>query len=262
VFSDTFLSDLEFARYKCEIGDLLITRTGSLGTLAVFNDVVDAIPGAYLIHYRLAVPMATSWYIYYVIKSPKGQKHLINGATGVGRSNLNVPTLESLAIPLPPFAEQQRIVEEVEKQLSMINEARKDSAANLLHVTELHKSILKQAFSGELVPQDPTDEPATKLLERIQEERAKREQEEKIQKRTQRERGAKVKKETQRRGLYEVLVEAKIPLSPNDLFDQAHFTDDEIDEFYEELRKEVPARIEQIRPNKADVYLKVVKNEA
>ena len=69
------LDDAKFTRYRCETGDVLVTRTGSLGTLAVFNDEVDAIPGAYLIQYRLIAPLITSWYVFYLFKSPGGQRY-------------------------------------------------------------------------------------------------------------------------------------------------------------------------------------------
>src|SRR5262249_31297515 len=77
------LTTEEFMKYKVERGDILITRTGSLGTLACFDDEVDAIPGAYLIQYRLAAPLETSWYIFYVLKAPTYQRQLIGGGAGV-----------------------------------------------------------------------------------------------------------------------------------------------------------------------------------
>ncbi|TFH46711.1 MAG: hypothetical protein E4G94_01845 [ANME-2 cluster archaeon] len=113
------ISKEDFSKYKVELGDLLITRTGSLGTLAVFNDNVEAIPGAYLIMYRLVMNLKISWYIFYFLKSTLGQKYLIAGGAGVGRPNLNAPTIEAIPIPLPPLAEQRRIVAEVERRLSL-----------------------------------------------------------------------------------------------------------------------------------------------
>src|SRR5262249_40208152 len=70
------LSDAEFQKYRVDQGDLLVTRTGSLGTLAVFDDAVEAIPGAYLIQFRLRPPMITSWCVFYYLKSPAGQSQL------------------------------------------------------------------------------------------------------------------------------------------------------------------------------------------
>ena len=76
-----------------------------------------------------------------------------------------------MALPLPPLAEQHRIVAEVERRLSVIQKTEATVEASLARAKRLRQSILKQAFSGNLVPQDPDDEPASVLLERIRAER-------------------------------------------------------------------------------------------
>ena len=76
-----------------------------------------------------------------------------------------------MSIPLPPLAEQRRIVAEVERRLSVIRQAEAAVEASLARAERLRQSILKQAFSGRLVPQDPDDEPASALLERVRAER-------------------------------------------------------------------------------------------
>ena len=87
---------------------------------------------------------------------------------------LRVPTdyMRKVLIPLPALAEQQAIVSEVGRRLSVADEVEKTVAAELKRAEQLRQSILKQAFSGGLVPQDSNDEPASVLLERIREEKS------------------------------------------------------------------------------------------
>ena len=69
--------------------------------------------------------------------------------------------IKGLSLPFPPLAEQHRIVAEVERRLSVIQQAEAVVGASLKRAGRLRQSILKQAFSGKLVPQDPNDEPAS-----------------------------------------------------------------------------------------------------
>src|SRR5204863_9901608 len=84
----------------------------------------------------------------------------------------NGSKLQALPVPLPPLTEQHRIVAEVERRLSVVDEMEAVIAANLKRAERLRQTILKRAFEGKLVPQDPNDEPASVLLERIRAERA------------------------------------------------------------------------------------------
>ena len=79
--------------------------------------------------------------------------------------------LAAMPIPVPPLAEQERIVAETERLLTIAKQAEATVETNLARAERLRQSILKQAFSGQLVPQDPNDEPASVLLERIKGER-------------------------------------------------------------------------------------------
>ena len=86
-------------------------------------------------------------------------------------ASINLAVLSSFPVPLPPLAEQRRVIAEVERRLSVIQQAEAAVEANVARAERLRQSILKQAFSGKLVPQDPDDEPASMLLERIRAER-------------------------------------------------------------------------------------------
>ncbi len=98
------------------------------------------------------------------------------GTLGDGSNvpQINHGDIEPLCLPLPPLAEQHRIVAEVERRLSVIDELEMQVEANLKRAERLRQAILKHAFEGKLVPQDPDDEPASVLLERVRAEGAHR----------------------------------------------------------------------------------------
>ncbi len=144
------LSSAEYEKYKLLKNDLLITRTGSIGRLSIFNDTKQAIPGAFLIHYRLVKDLNV-WYIFHFLKSQKAQKHFSEHSFGVGRPNLNVPNIELLQIPIPSTEEQNKIVQEIESRFSVADKMEESITQSLQQAEALRQSILKKAFEGRLV---------------------------------------------------------------------------------------------------------------
>ena len=108
----------------------------------------------------------------YSLNSYPTQKRTEDIIHGVGRPRLNLKQIRSITLPLPSFEEQKIIVSEIERRLSVADKTESALGANLRRAARLRQSILKKAFRGELVPQDPSDEPASALLERIRAERA------------------------------------------------------------------------------------------
>ena len=108
------------------------------------------------------------------MSSPVCRRFVRSQAKGLAGSmpKISQPTLERLPIPLPPTGEQDRIVAEVERQFSVLDACERAVDAGLARSAALRRSVLKAAFEGRLVPQDPSDEPASVLLERIRVERA------------------------------------------------------------------------------------------
>jgi type I restriction enzyme S subunit len=96
----------------------------------------------------------------------------IHGRQTTNLASLNLRTLKSFPVPAPPLEEQRRIVQEVEERLSRIDAMRASIARAQRLSKALRAAILERAFRGQLVPQDPSDEPAEALLARIQAEGA------------------------------------------------------------------------------------------
>jgi type I restriction enzyme, S subunit len=90
---------------------------------------------------------------------------------GVAVRGINVGDVRLMEIPLPPRAEQREIVHHIEGAFNWINRLILEAASARKLIEHLDQSILAKAFRGELVPQNPNDEPASVLLERIKAER-------------------------------------------------------------------------------------------
>ena len=103
-------------------------------------------------------------------------------SSGITLPRTSWNALGEFTFTLPPLTEQGQIISEIERHLSIADEVEVTIGAELTRAERLRQSILKQAFSGKLVPQDPNDEPATVLLEKIQEEKER--QQPKRQKKT------------------------------------------------------------------------------
>ncbi|MFC1968096.1 restriction endonuclease subunit S [Chloroflexota bacterium] len=112
-------------------------------------------------------------YLSFLLNSPFGQSQIFSTQGGVTRQGLNYTQLRSISFPLQSIPEQQNIVEEIERHLSVADETEKTIEQSIKQADRLRQSILKRAFEGKLVPQNPDDEPAEKLLERIITEKAK-----------------------------------------------------------------------------------------
>jgi len=113
----------------------------------------------------------SSRYLMHVLNTPVVLSRVAKLTGGSASPHLNVGDVKAFPIPFPPCAEQLAIVQEIETRLSVIDEVEAQVETNLKRAARLRQGILKRAFEGRLVPQDPTDEPAEKLLERIRRER-------------------------------------------------------------------------------------------
>ncbi len=121
-----------------------------------------------LIRVKLALGDPMPSFVEIAANVGASRKHMVGRArTTAGQTGISGTDIREMPIPLPPRAEQAQIVAEVAEKLSQIDAAAVAIDHGLLRAARLRQSILKQAFEGKLVPQDPADEPANVLLERL-----------------------------------------------------------------------------------------------
>ena len=162
----------QFPRSVLAGGDVLLAVRGSFDRAAV---VPAELAGANISRdvARLA-PLSgvLPEYVALFLMSPPALRHLRSVARGVGVRGVNIGSVRETPIPLPPTAEQVRIVAEVDRRFSIFDAMEQAIEDGLKRAGGLRQAILREAFAGRLVPQDPFDEPASALLERIRAERA------------------------------------------------------------------------------------------
>ncbi|MBG1261919.1 restriction endonuclease subunit S [Nostoc commune] len=159
-------------RCKPEKGDILYTKGGTTGIARVNTYDIEFNVWVHVAVLKLA-GLVEPFYIQHALNSPFCYAQSQHFTHGVGNQDLGLTRMVNIILSLPPQEEQKTIIDEVERQFSVADQLEKTINANLKRSERLRQSILKQAFTGQLVPQDPSDEPAEKLLERIQAEKAK-----------------------------------------------------------------------------------------
>ena len=166
--SKEYFSQLPETR-KPRNGDLLFTVTGSYG-IPVLIDSDDKF--CFQRHIAIVRPCTISNRYLYVILGSSYVKSICDAkATGTAQKTVGLATLRELLIPVAPYKEQMQIYAQTQDVLSIVDSVSSDKE-DLLNIIESAKAkILDLAIRGQLVPQDPTDEPASVLLERIRAEK-------------------------------------------------------------------------------------------
>ena len=154
-------------------GDIVVSRAGSVGISCMIKNPPTAVFASYLIRLRITDAICAS-YVAYFLKSAIYWTAISDAKVGIAVQNVNAKKLAAIRIPLAPPNEQEQIVAAIEEHLSRIDSAKTTLERCLQRCNILRRSILAAAFLGRLVEQDPSDEPASVLLERIAAEQPKR----------------------------------------------------------------------------------------
>ncbi len=165
----------EINKYLLKKDDVLFNRTNSsewVGKTAIYKGERPAIFAGYLIRINRIQSLLDPYFLTYFLNSIIAKKYGNSVRTfGVNQSNINGTKLKSYPLPLPSLSEQQIIVQEIESRLSVCDKLEDTIQSSLNQAESLRQSLLKKAFEGKLVAQDPKDEPASALLERIRAEK-------------------------------------------------------------------------------------------
>jgi len=159
--------------YRAKIGDLFVCRQNGnqnyVGKCAVFKEIISPmIFSDSLIQFRINTKLMSSTYLAFFLNSHLGRRQIEKFcSTTAGNFSINGINFKKTMIQYPSLLEQEQIVSIIEQGFSLIENTTQMVNSTLQQLQTIKMSVLKQAFEGKLVPQDPNDEPASVLLERI-----------------------------------------------------------------------------------------------
>jgi type I restriction enzyme S subunit len=238
-------------------GDLLLIRTNGSKELIGRAAVIKALPkkkssfASYLIRFRLTADETIWSWVALAWDSDLLRSGIESrAATTAGQYNVSLSGLADLAVPLPPIAEQEEIIREVGRRLAAADRLTATLDRQLDHARVTRESLLREAITGRLTPQDPKDEPASLLLERIRLSLRAQAQKPKAKPMPK----SRPKSKGERSPLLDVLRAHKNPITPEQLFREAGFEPSQVDLFYRELNS-LRNTLREQRPNTSDAKL-------
>ncbi|MCL4708469.1 restriction endonuclease subunit S [bacterium] len=164
------LEEKEIDEYELKPGDLLVNRVNSrelVGKTALIPKTMErSVYESKNIRLRLTDRFVGAFVNYWFLLSANAFFNR-NAQQTVGMASINQDQLGKMPLPICSLTEQHQIVQEIESRLSVCDKLEESIKESLHKAEALRQSILKMAFEGKLVPQNPNDEPAEKLLERI-----------------------------------------------------------------------------------------------
>ncbi len=170
-FGDYYVDNNKYEELKsCRIKpfDVLISLVGTVGKVLILpEDCQEGIINPRLIKISLDTKIYLPKFFKYYFESSSVKSMYSAKTRGTTMDVLNLGIIKTITFPVPPIKEQEQVISEIEKRFSVADKLEESINKSLLQAEAMRQSILKKAFEGKLVPQDPNDEPADKLLERI-----------------------------------------------------------------------------------------------
>jgi len=228
--------------------DLVITKMGDPpGDCEIYPQNSEmAVLTADCLKFRIWSKHASRTYFKLCMSANLIKKQLGYITKGVAQKKISTERFKTLLFPLPPKLEQDEIAQNIEVRFSIVDNLYDAIEQSHNKAQILRQSILKQAFEGKLVPQDPDDEPAEKLLERIKAEKEAFLKSQKQQKRKPITKKGKAVEPTQ--SILEILKASKRQLEAKEVWQKSRHKDD-IEAFYAEL-KSIEDQIKEIKKDK------------
>ena len=169
------VNEIEYQKYKKELSNrtILVSINGTIGNVGHYNGE-PVILGKSACYFNL-ISVELKEYVTLLLYTDYFLKYAIENATGSTIKNVSLAVMKDFLLPLPPLAEQRRIVAKIEELMPLVERYGKAQQAldqlNESLPARLRQSILQEAIQGRLVPQDPKEEPASELLKRIRKEK-------------------------------------------------------------------------------------------
>ena len=156
-------------KYSLNVGDIVIARTGATtGKSYMIIDKIDAVYASYLIRITIKNKfMLNSKYLYHFLDCPMYWQQITEFSSGIAQPGVNGNKLKKMNLPVPSPDEQNKIVDILDRMLSIERHVKELAEQVLESIDAMKKAILARAFRGELGTNDPADESAEALLKRI-----------------------------------------------------------------------------------------------
>ena len=161
------LHEILYSRIAPQRYDILLAKNGTTGVAAMVEDerVFDIYVTLAVI--RPAIPYILPKYLLYLINSHFCKRQFNSHLTGIGLPNLHLTDINKTLIPLPPYDEQMRIVQELDQWMEVVDMLESSKSSIQESIQSAKSKILDLAIRGKLIPQDANDEPASELLKRL-----------------------------------------------------------------------------------------------